>query len=236
MSSSTLKRGAKTCRKCNAYKWIGHNFGELTVIKRDEDKIGKINGIFLLCKCSCGNPNLISIPASVLTTGKKISCGKCSQYNMIGKKFGRLTVLDIDKEYNQKNNFKNQATYYKVQCDCENKTIFSTQGAALRQGKTLSCGCYNKERITEVVSKDLTGQVFGYLKVLYRTNQKSSNGSYFWHCICLKDNNEIDVRTDQLTRGVTSSCGCIHSRNEAKIQQLLQNNNIRYVKEKLSQI
>lgn len=58
---------------------------------------------------------------------------------------------------------------------------------------------------------DLTGQRFGRLTVLYRTNDIiSANGRKRsnWHCMC-DCGTECDVAGDCLTRGKTQSCGCL---------------------------
>ena len=55
--------------------------------------------------------------------------------NLIGQKFGLLTVI----EYNGSNG--TQSTW-KCQCDCGNITIVST--SSLTQGKKKSCGCLSK--------------------------------------------------------------------------------------------
>lgn len=65
--------------------------------------------------------------------------------DMIGQRFGRLTVLEecaCDK----------QGTFYKCQCDCGNITrpIFA---ASLRLGRTQSCGCIHREGL---VSRNTT--------------------------------------------------------------------------------
>lgn len=59
--------------------------------------------------------------------------------------------------------------------------------------------------------KDLTGQTFGRLTVLYRAEDKVlSNGQrkVMWHCIC-SCGNEVDVQAYNLTAGHTKSCGCL---------------------------
>lgn len=55
----------------------GKIFGRLTVISQTEDKVDK-NGkkrAMWLCKCSCGNPDLIKVVGEKLTGGKTKSCG-----------------------------------------------------------------------------------------------------------------------------------------------------------------
>jgi len=75
--------------------------------------------------------------------------------DLTGQKFGRLKVLEFshtDKNYNK---------YWKVRCDCENKTEFSIRGNSLTSGGfTKSCGCLLKEitskRNTKKNTYDLT--------------------------------------------------------------------------------
>nr|DAU82701.1 MAG TPA: PVL ORF-50-like family [Caudoviricetes sp.] len=54
--------------------------------------------------------------------------------------------------------------------------------------------------------KDLTGMTFGRLTVL-RFSRKIQK-HYFYTCQC-KCGNIKDVRSDQLTRGIAKSCGCL---------------------------
>lgn len=55
---------------------------------------------------------------------------------------------------------------------------------------------------------DLTGQRFGRLTVVSRTENKS--GRTCWHCRC-DCGNEKDILAINLTRGFTKSCGCLHN-------------------------
>ena len=65
------------------------------------------------------------------------------------------------------------------------------------------------------VKKDLTGMVFGKLKVIKQDeDQIQSNGEHrpIWLCQCLCGNeHSISVRGDSLTSGHTKSCGCLQS-------------------------
>lgn len=62
------------------------------------------------------------------------------------------------------------------------------------------------------VKKDLTGQKFGKLIVMYQTNDYiTSNGKHraMWHCICdCDERNEVDIVDYHLKNGNTISCGC----------------------------
>lgn len=57
--------------------------------------------------------------------------------DMIGRKFGKLTVLEECKERN-----KQSQLMYKCKCDCGNIKI--VRGYTLRNGSSKSCGCLNK--------------------------------------------------------------------------------------------
>ena len=55
---------------------------------------------------------------------------------------------------------------------------------------------------------DLTGQTFGQLTVLYRSENR--NGEIFWHCKC-SCGIEKDIASSSLTKGHAKSCGCAKS-------------------------
>jgi hypothetical protein len=61
--------------------------------------------------------------------------------NLVGKTFGRLTVIEIGPRTSVK-----KGTYYLCRCECGNLKEIKAQ--ALVSGATLSCGCYNKEVMT----------------------------------------------------------------------------------------
>ena len=63
---------------------------------------------------------------------------------MIGKKFGRLVVVSevIGR--------KSPSGFVLYNCTCECGEVCEKIGAALRTGKTQSCGCYHKERVKYV--------------------------------------------------------------------------------------
>ena len=59
---------------------------------------------------------------------------------MIGQKFGRWTVVEEDGR-------RYRAIMYKCICDCGTEQRIS--GTSLRSGRTKSCGCIKKERMTK---------------------------------------------------------------------------------------
>lgn len=87
--------------------------------------------------------------------------------NMIGKKFGKLTVLEECEERN-----KHKQVVYKCKCDCGN--TINVVGALLRNGNVKSCGClHSKGRITHGKSYTRLYHTFKSMKDrCYRTNYK----------------------------------------------------------------
>lgn len=61
--------------------------------------------------------------------------------------------------------------------------------------------------------KDLTGQKFGRLLVLYRAENK--NKRVFWHCLC-DCGEEKDVAGRHLSDGLINSCGCLNREEISK--------------------
>ena len=60
--------------------------------------------------------------------------------DIIGKKFGRLTVL----EKTDKKPPKDTHYYYRCKCDCGNECLVLKNN--LKRANTTSCGCYKKEQ------------------------------------------------------------------------------------------
>ena len=58
--------------------------------------------------------------------------------DMVGQKYGRLTVVEFDRLQKHK-------TYWKCVCDC-GLTVIVT-GNSLRSGNTKSCGCLHREMV-----------------------------------------------------------------------------------------
>lgn len=69
----------------------------------------------------------------------------------IGDIFGRWKVIELDNE--KSINDKRGRKYYFCECQCDNKTIKSVRGDSLTSKKSTSCGCYNRERVSESTSK-----------------------------------------------------------------------------------
>ena len=117
--------------------------------------------------------------------------------DLTGQVFGRLIVLE------DAGRTKKGAVIWRCQCECG--TIKDIKSGSLQSGNTQSCGCYNKERVSEAIKKDLTGQVFGRLTVL--EDMGRIHGYVLWRCLC-DCGNIVDVISGNLQNGNTQSCGC----------------------------
>lgn len=138
--------------------------------------------------------------------------------DLTGQIFGRLTVLQ--KAENNKDNY----AWWLCQCNCGNQCV--VKGFSLRKGTTKSCGCLRKEK----TSNNLIGQHFGKLYVLEKTN-KRIHRHIVWKCQC-ECGNICEVASNALKSGHTQSCGCNHeSLGELEIKNLLEKNNIQYIRE-----
>jgi hypothetical protein len=174
------------------------------------------------CKCECGNE--CDINGIEIRSGHNKSCG-CMQgkseskiINLLGQKFGKLTVIE------RVSNDQNRHVRWKCKCDCGNEVII--RGYSLING-TKSCGCLQKEKMQER-RLDLTNQKFGKLTAIKPIHLQST-GVAGWLCQC-ECGNIIEVSTHCLKSQF--SCGCIKSKGEEKITQILFKNHILFKKEK----
>lgn len=111
---------------------LGSKFGLLTVM----EYIGVKNGnSYWKCSCDCGNTVTVSRPNLL----KAKSCGCLQSTSLIGKKFGKLLVVDsAGKRHN--------TTYWVCKCDCT-KIVVARRGH-LTDGGTKSCGCLRRGKLS----------------------------------------------------------------------------------------
>ena len=183
--------------------------------------IKRIDGQNAIFKCGiCGKEFECRIN-SIVSNNKK-SCGCLN--NLIGRKFGKLTVV----EYTGRTNTQ-KAKLWLCKCDCGNFCEVSTGN--LQSGHTQSCGCLRDESYKEK-AKAWIGKRFGKLTIVQDTNKRTKNGNRIWLCKC-DCGNFCEVSTGHLTSGHNVSCGCINSKYELIIKNILDELNISYEKEKI---
>ena len=109
-------------------------------------------------------------------------------------------------------------------------------GKHLRSGNTKSCGCLQRERASESNMKrvgSLVGQKFGKLNIIEEVGfftHTNGRRSRLYRCLC-DCGNYCEVQHQYLAFGDTTSCGCIRSKGEFQIEQLLKSKQIDYKKE-----
>lgn len=130
----------------------GRKFNRLTVLRRNGSSNDK--RAMWLCECDCGNE--ITAVGRAIKDGKIKSCGCLKQENLCsraedltGKKFGRLTVLGRADDYIPP--CGSPKVRWRCLCDCGNETIIV--GAYLRNGTSKSCGCLQRELLSEKTKK-----------------------------------------------------------------------------------
>ena len=126
--------------------------------------------------------------------------------DLTGKIFGMLTVLYKVDDYVQPSG-QHKSMWH---CKCECGKECNIRASDLKSGNTKSCGCFQKLSRGKSSFKDLTGEHFGKLTVLYRLPDHitpSGQKQRLWRCKC-ECGNECDVYATQLKKG-KNSCGCI---------------------------
>lgn len=85
--------------------------------------------------------------------------------------------------------------------------------------------------------KDLTGQRFGKLTVLEKTNKRQDGGSIVWRCKC-DCGNICEISSKRLRNNINISCGCYqkerqkYSMSKLQKKQQIENTNIDLINKK----
>lgn len=156
----------------NGVNHIGEIFGRLTISEFEgHNKNGRP---LYLCKCECGNEKIVRW--ELLVRGETKSCGCLNldgtsrvtlhkDENLIGQKFGRLTLLKRIKKKTDR-----IRVWYLCQCDCG--VIKEVLWNGIQAGRTVSCGCYAKEINSKRVIKPFGESSFNSLFYTYKNNAK----------------------------------------------------------------
>lgn len=168
----------------------GQTFGHLTVLENDSGKTDSDNNVLRKCVCDCENHTVVYKTYYYLTHAKNPSCGCVgkeisrrngikNQKDLIGKHFGRLTVMRDSGERKIAPN--GTMTIWECKCNCgREQPVFVTTND-LTTGNTLSCGCLRskgEERITKILDS---------LEILYHNNYNIPG------CINLETNSRLYV-------------------------------------------
>lgn len=211
----------------------GDRFGRWTVLQRTEGSGGHGNKVYYDCICDCGTKK--SVCGTSLRSGASQSCGCYKKeksferrVDITGQRFGRLVALYPS----EKQNLNDRAKWH-CKCDCGNEIdIVLNQLTRTDREGTKSCGCLQKEKLSKMARKDITGMRSGLLTALYPTEERNCEQGVMWMCKC-ECGNFHKVATVDITSQKICSCGCLtKSHGELKIAQILSNANIQYEMEK----
>jgi hypothetical protein len=124
-------------KNVNKLDLLGMKFGDLTVI--DFEGLNKHNQTMWKVKCACGNVKIVH--GSSLVNGHSKTCGECiNSPDLIGKVFGKLTVIELDHvSFSEK--------HWKCKCDCGKTAILTSY--KLINNLVESCSCLRFERARE---------------------------------------------------------------------------------------
>lgn len=216
----------------------GKIFSKLTVVSEDLERNNQLKKerslglrtnapVHWICQCECGNR--VSVVSQRLRSGKTTSCGcNYKKYDftdkeMIGKHLNSWTVVSYS--YFDE---KTKKHYFNCECDCG--TLQVVDGYNLIQGLSKNCGCKRKTTLKEMMESDLCGQVFGKLTVISKIGfTKARKVIYECRCEC---GQITSVVGSSLVNGHTSSCGCILSKQNIKIAEVLEEIGIDFKREK----
>lgn len=129
-----LQESCGCTRRCDSI--VGNKYGMLLV---KEMLYNYKNAGITYCKCKCECGKEIIIRADALKSGNSKSCGCVHSPSLLGKKFGRLLV--VDEVINDTSQRK-----WKCKCDCGSETIVTSY--LLTSGQTKSCGCLRSENVS----------------------------------------------------------------------------------------
>lgn len=125
----------------------GQHFGKLTALYPIDKR--ESGHIVWHCVCDCGNFKDVS--TNHLQDGSCQSCGCLISENLIGKQYGKLTVL---QEYTGEREHAGTSKEWLCQCECGGTIVATT--ARLKNGQIKSCGClksYGEKIIADFLNK-----------------------------------------------------------------------------------
>lgn len=180
------------------------------------------------CQCECGT--IKEVLGSSLRNGNSKSCGKCGSkknktIDMTGWNMWEHGIPESKITVIKQLPTEGGHALWECKCNCGNPITFKVDGGNLRSGHTLSCGCIrkgqnHKDRSNTYHNDIFIGQIVGI----------NNQGSYLYDCICHCGNHFISDST-RIINGHVQSCGCLNSKGEEKISNLLKNMGISFERE-----
>lgn len=150
--------GVKRTHKKQTINLSGQTFGSLQILKEITNKI-------YFAKClNCYNFCTVNMRCKYGTE----TCG-CSKYmdrdSVIGKKFNKLTILDIER--------RGRGYFAVCSCECGSGKITKPSLYAVKKGQVKSCGCYSKSE--EVMKRKIKSKTKPYKLRVEQSNKIHNN-------------------------------------------------------------
>lgn len=219
--------------------------GQGPIKNRENERYGRLTAIYFAgwkprgkkklrhyvlwdCLCDCGN--WIVATADELQSGAKRSCGCLQKETRI--KNGQKHHIDLTGktiwEWHVDSRVEDRvdksgvhAVRYSCTCSCGKKAI--VLASSLLANESHDCGHTRQATLSQLLTKDLTGQQFNELTALYKVPNLYPSK---WHCKC-SCGAEKDIYEGSLVSKDTLSCGHLKmSKGEYAINQLLTSYNL----------
>lgn len=121
-----------------------------------------------------------------------------SENNLTGHKYGLLTVTE------KLNERQEHYVLWRCKCECGGEILVNSK--RLKRGTVQNCGCIPKTNSRKGRrAEDISGQLFGKLTVLYRTENQKGRACWMCRCEC---GTEKEYCSSELKGGKKTSCGC----------------------------
>ena len=150
--------------------------------------------------------------------------------DLTGQDFGYWHVIE------RAPNDKRGRSRWLCHCTLCDKTTKEVSGSHLRSGRSTSCGCTKMEKMRQASIKHEEGKTYGFLYVNRMATEEEKpinhHTGVYWNCTCQKcGRKNVIVLGDYLRNGDTSSCGCLISKNESIIAQMLDSLQFKYIQQ-----
>lgn len=192
-------------------QFIGKKINHLFIQNIQHNNL-KTACFYFVCLCDCGETKIIR--GEDVISGKIKSCNSFYCFRgedlkkLIGKKYGKLTILSFKKENNERI----------VTCSCDCGSIKDYKFSNVKR-TTNQCGCSSNKgnannhelkvakRNATVLEKmkNRIGEKYGFLTII---DIVVASKRKMMKCICECGNVKVCQYTD-LTTGRTQSCGCL---------------------------
>lgn len=190
---------------------VGKRYWKLLVIDISPHT-DKYENIYWACLCTCGTQ--CTVRGSSLKNGHTTSCGcgfndkdEINQLDLqaylpdeTGNTYRQLAVIR-----RASTSYPESYIHWECVCVCGNHLV--ARADHLRRGEITSCGCDKPVPTIRIRHIDETGNTYGKLTVIKKSEKSDASGGLYWECLC-DCGNTFTARGVNLRNHQTTSCGC----------------------------